>query len=50
MLIQMLPTVFELIADESDPVEIRSHGKAFVFLLDFLVAGAFLRQGLVIQS
>jgi hypothetical protein len=50
LLLALISASFELIADESDPVEIRSHGKAFVFLLDFLVAGALLCQGLVIQG
>ena len=45
----MLPTVLELIADEANPVKIRPHGKAFVFLLDFPVAGALLCQGLVVK-
>lgn len=50
MLIEMLPTAFELITDKTDPVEIGSHGKAFILLLDLFVASILLGERLMVQG
>lgn len=50
MLVQMLPAALELLTDESDTVQPHTHGKLFIFFLNFAAAGAFLRQSLVVQG
>ena len=50
VLVKVLPTTFELRPNETDPVEIRSHGKAFVFFLHFFIAGVLLRERLMVQG
>ena len=47
--IEMLPTGFEFFADKADPIQIDSHGKFLVLLLNFAVAGALLRQCLMVH-
>jgi hypothetical protein len=49
MLVQMLAAVFELIADEADPIQVNPHGELLVFGLYFSIAGALLRQRLMIE-
>ena len=46
----MFPAGFEFFANEADPIKIDSHGKLFVFCLDFTVACAFLSESLVIHG
>ena len=45
----MFPATFELITDKSDAVQPHPHSKLLIFLLDFPVTGAFLRQCLMVE-
>lgn len=49
VLVKVLPAVFELIANEADPIEIRPHGEALIFFLHFLIPGVLLSERLVVQ-
>ena len=49
VLIQMLPAVLELITDKANTIEVGAHSEPLIFLLDFPVTGAFLRQSLMVE-
>ena len=50
VLVEMFPAAFELVTDKTDAVQVDPHGKLLIFLLDFVVAGTFLGQSLVVQG
>ena len=46
----MFPAGFEFFANKADPIKIDSHGKLFIFCLDFTVARTLLSECLVIHG
>lgn len=50
VLVKVLPAVFELWADKTDPVEIGTHSETLVFFLYLLVPGVLLGERLVVQG
>ena len=45
----MFPATLELVTNKSDAVQPHPHSKLLIFLLDFPVTGAFLRQRLMVE-
>lgn len=45
----MFPATLELVTNKSDAVQPHTHGELLIFLLDFAVTGAFLRQRLMVE-
>ena len=45
----MLPAVLELITDKANTIVVVAHSEPLIFLLDFPVTGAFLRQSLMVE-
>ena len=50
VLVEMLPAALELIADKTDAVQPNTHGELLIFFLHLAVAGAFLRERLMVQA
>ena len=46
---QYLPCRFIFLPDKAQPHQEQAHGELLIFLLDFAVTGAFLRQRLMVE-